>query len=145
MFADLTETYAALAEKYHHAPGSFDALVDAYAIPGEPELSMAARRLMRKAIVYPGDLVAGSLDGRAVMVRRLLWRAAYELTDWSIENIAEMFGYSPGYVRPWATSWRPFEIANGGRNDDSGAWWHFWGPSWADLAGVPILAGSEPS
>lgn len=122
-------------ERYNHAAGSFGATVDAYEIPGEPEASIIVRRICRERSVWP-DLLAsgsrGSRQGYVVIARRLIWRGLYALTDLSIENIAELFGYSPTTVRPWARSWRPFEESEGR------VWWSYWGLALADLVGVPL-------
>lgn len=126
-----------LAERYNHAPGSFNAQVDAFELPGEVELTMIVRRICRERSVVPRFLFdresRASRVGYVVLARRLLWRAAYERTDLSIENIASLFGYSPGTVRPWATSWKLFEA-------DDPVWWRFWGPALADSIGVPLEA-----
>jgi hypothetical protein len=124
------------AERYNHEPGGFHATVDAFEFPGEPELSILTRRICRERHVWPSLLTNGCRRGYVVFARRLIWRGAYELTDLSIENIAQLFGYSAGTVRPWATSWRRFE-------DDSPVWWEFWGPSCADSVGVPLQERDE--
>lgn len=145
------------AERYNHGRGSCNATIDAFAIPGEPEASMIVRRICRTRTVWPeqvfgyeraralsaavaSDIVplssgrCSSPDrrGYVVLARRLMWRGIYGCTDLSVENIAELFGYSPASVRPWATSWRPFEKSEGA------VWWHFWGPALADDVGVPL-------
>lgn len=121
-----------LEERYDHAPGQFGAVCDAYEVPGETELSMVVRRVCRVKAVWPPLIHTQNRHNWAIFARRLVWRAAYELTDLSVVNIAEMFGgYSPGYVRGWATSWRLFEA-------DDPEWWRFWGPANADLIGVPL-------
>lgn len=122
-----------LEERYNHAPSGFNATVEAYEIPGEPFASMIVREVCRKRSVWPGLLINGHRNGYVVMARRLIWRALYGHTDWSIENIAELFGYSPATVRPWATSWRPFE-------EQDPEWWRFWGPAVADSILVPLEA-----
>lgn len=151
-----------LEERYNHAPGQFGAVVDAFEIPGEPELSMLVRRVCRELTVWPEQLVGyalaheysgavpnsvplstGRCDGpqigsRFADARRLIWRGAYELTDLSIENIAALFGYSPSTVRPWATSWKRFEA-------QQPVWWRFWGPARADLIGVPLDEPYDPA
>lgn len=125
-----------LEEQYAHEPGSFNAAIDAYEIPGEPELSIIVRRVCRTKSVWPHLLDSQNRHNWSVFARRLVWRAAYELTDLSIESIAAMFGgYSPGYVRSWATSWHLFE-------KDDPTWWRFWGPTNADLIGVPLEQSS---
>ncbi len=147
-----------LDERYGHPPGGFNAVIDSFEIPGEPSLSILIRRVCRDRTVWPEQLLGYArarsfqaaepghvpastgrcdsplLGNRAVTARRLIWRAAYVMTDLSIENIAELFGYSPGTIRPWATSWRLFE-------KDDPEWWRFWGPSLADLIGVPLNDG----
>lgn len=152
----------AQAERYNHAPGGFHAVVDAFEIPGEPEASILIRRVCRERTVWPEQmfgydrarsfgaaepggvpLSSGRVEGRdlrgyVVSARRLAWRALYCGTDLSIENIADLFGYSPGTVRPWATSWRQFEKSHGA------TWWHFWGPAVADLIGVPLDDEYDP-
>lgn len=145
-----------LAERYNHKPGGFNAAVDAFEIPGEPEASIIVRRICRERAVWPEQLlgyararslgaaepgVAPLSSGRCdepsrhpnvVLARRLVWRGIYHGTDMSIENIAELFGYSPATVRPWAMSWRPFERSEGATR------WLFWGLALADSAGVPL-------
>lgn len=121
-----------LAYRYNHGPGSFNALIDAYEIAGEPELTMIVRRVCRERSVRPSQLQQGSLRrGYVTVARRLIWRAAYERTDLSIENIADLFGYAAGTVRPWATSWNLFE-------KEDPEWWSFWGLALADSIGVPL-------
>lgn len=120
-------------EKYAHAPGQFDYEIDRYAIPGEPELSMIVRRVCRVKTVWPTLIASHCRHNFVVFARRLVFRAAYETTDLSVENIAELFGFSPSYVRQWATSWVSFQA-------DDPEWWHYWGPANADLIGVPLEA-----
>lgn len=125
-----------LEERYSHEPGSFFATVDAFEVPGEPILSSLIRRVCRERTIWPHWLFNGchyrSRTGHVVLARRLIWRGAYELTDLSIENIAEIFGYSSATVRPYATSWRAFEKSEGA------TWWQFWGLALADLVGVDL-------
>lgn len=127
----------ALDERYNHAPRSFNAAVDAFEIPGEQELSMIVRRVCRTRSVWPDLLQSGKRPPsqrlrHVVYTRRLLWRAAYERTDLSVENIGDLFGFAAGTVRPWATSWRSFEV-----NDP--IWWRYWGLSCADDIGVSLV------
>jgi hypothetical protein len=142
-------------EKYAHEPGSFNWCVDHFEIPGEPVLSRVIRNVCRHSTIWPEQLLgrpAAGLavsdpgrpplatghsyeprrEGRFVFGRRLVWRGAYELTDLSIENIAELTGgLTPATVRPWARSWRLFE-----KNDP--VWWRYWGLANADRIGVPL-------
>lgn len=149
--------YESQAERYGHPRGGFNATVDAFEIPGEPEASMIVRRICRIRTVWPEQvfgyerarqfssavahnvvpLSSGRCErpdqrGYVVLARRIMWRGIYGGTDLSVENIAELFGYSAATVRPWATSWRPFEKSEGA------VWWHFWGPAIADDVGVPL-------
>lgn len=129
----MTRDERTLEEKYNHAPGSFHATVDAYDLAGEPEFSILVRRVCRERHVWPPLLFSGNRKGFVVVARRLIWRGAYEPpVDLSVENIAEIFGYSPATVRPFATSWRALERAEGAE------WWSFWGLALADLVGVPL-------
>lgn len=130
-------TEKTLDEKYNHAPGSFNATIDAYEFPGEPEFSILVRRVCRERTVWPPWLFdrtnRRSGHGFVVVARRLIWRGAYEPpVSLSVENIAEIFDYSPATVRPYATSWRAFEKSEGPE------WWSYWGLALADLIGVPL-------
>lgn len=133
----MTEDGRTLEERYNHAPGSFNATLDAFEVAGEPELSILIRRVCRERTIWPpwlfNDGHRRSRTGYVVMARRLIWRAAYEPPiGLSVENIAEIFGYSASTVRPYATSWRAHEKAEGVE------WWRFWGLALADLVGVPL-------
>lgn len=136
----------------HFAPGSFKWCVD-HLDMGDPTVSQIVRVVLRRHTIWPEQLLGRtlarrygafspsgypistgpcerpSIQCRFAFARRLCWRAIYLRTTWSVENIAEFFGYSPSTVRPWAQSWKPFEKSEG-------VWWMFWAPAILDDLGV---------
>lgn len=152
------------------APGAFHWCVNHVDL-GDPVVSRLVRVICRDKTIWPEQLLGASgvsrqadsatngssplstgpcrepnREGRFVYARRLLWRAVYELTDWSVENIAEMLGgYSVATVRPWAVSWRQFERVYGaGREHYDGSVFYQWrrfGPHEIDLLGLEMPEG----
>ena len=123
----------------HMQDGSFEWCVDRLDL-GDFDLTRIAKGICLRYITWPEQLLGRARAGDAVSPtgapvstgacakpslnpshvhsRRLVWRIGFLLTDLSIENLAAAVGgYSAGYVRPWATSWRPFEEAAGP------SWW----------------------
>lgn len=134
-------------------PGAFQWCVERVDV-GDPVVSQIVRRVCRQRSVWPEqmlgrNLARGAVSPRSyplatgpcekpssksyiVLARRMVWRATYELTDWSIDEIAAAIGgYSPASVAPWARSWDPFW-----KQDPE--WWSHWGPAIIDDVGCDM-------
>lgn len=147
------------------APGAFHWCVNHVDL-GDPVVSRLVRVMCRDKTIWPEQLLGQSgargaaclpgreplatgpspaprIEGRFVYARRLLWRASYELTDLSVENIAALLGgHTVATVRPWARSWKPFERTYGRweRFHDGSLFnsWMRFGPHEIDLLGLEI-------
>lgn len=156
-----------MRERDTFAPGAFHWCVNHVDL-GEPIVSRLVRVICRDQIIWPEQLLGATSvprqadsathassplstgpcrepnrEPRFVYARRLLWRATYELTDLSVENIAELIGgYTPATVRPWAVSWKAFERVYGqwSEHHDGSRFnrWMRFGPHMIDLLGLEM-------